>query len=194
MRALGDVRELTAVPVLTQQLDHYRKGEGAWSALDGLAKIADASSMPVFKARLVDRDPFLRRAAAEGLGRAGDASAVAMLETAIGTESSEMVRIAMAFALQKLGRNYLPRLVESVDSEKLAPQIAGYLIELGATVADRLVPHLKDPDPTIRGNVALMLGAIGDESHVPAVQALVKDRDREVVRAATRAIERIKMR
>lgn len=194
MRALGDIGDQTAVQALTKQLDHYRKGEGAWSALDGLAKIGHASSVPVFKARLVDRDQFLRRAAAEGLGRSGDPSAVALLETAIGTESSEMVRIAMAFALQKLGRNFIPRLVESVDSEKLAPQIAGYLIELGPPVADSLVPHLKDPDATIRGNVALMLGAIGSETHVPAVQALAKDRDRDVVRAAARAIERIKMR
>ena len=194
MRALGDLREVTAIQSLTQQLEHYRKGEGAWSALDGLAKIGHSSSVPVFKARLADRDQFLRRAAAEGLGRAGEPSAVAVLETAIGTESSEMVRVAMAFALQMLGRNYIPRLVESVDSEKLAPQVAGYLIELGAPVADSLVPHLRDPDPAIRGNVALMLGAIGSAAHVPVIQPLVTDRDRDVVRAATRAIERIKMR
>ena len=31
-----------------------------------------ASSVPIFTARLTDRDPYLRRAAAEGLGRAGD--------------------------------------------------------------------------------------------------------------------------
>ena len=194
MRALGEVREAAAVQALTQQLDHYRKGEGAWSALDGLAKLGHSSSVAVFKARLADRDQFIRRAAAEGLGRVGEQAAVPVLETAIGTESSEMVRMAFAFALQKLGRNYIPRLVEGLDSEKLAPQIAGYLIELGAPVADGLVPYLKDPDPTIRGNVALMLGNIGSEAHVPAVQALVKDRDRDVVRAATRAIERIKMR
>ncbi len=194
MRALGDIGDQTAVQALTKQLDHYRKGEGAWSALDGLAKIGHASSVPVFKARLVDRDQYLRRAAAEGLGRSGDLSAAALLETAIGTESSEMVRLAMAFALQKLGRNYIPRLVESVDSEKLAPQVAGYLIELGPPVADSLVPHLKDPDATIRGNVALMLGAIGSERHVPAVEALARDRDRDVVRAAGRAVERIRMR
>ena len=194
MRALGDIREVTAIQSLTQQLDHYRKGEGGWSALDGLAKIGHSSSVPLFKARLADRDQFFRRAAAEGLGRVGEPSAVPVLETAIGTESSEMVRIAMAFALQKLGRNYIPRLVESVDSEKLAPQVAGYLIELGAPVADSLVPHLKDPDATIRGNVALMLGAIGSEAHVPMVQPLVNDRDRDVARAATRAIERLKMR
>lgn len=194
MRALGEIGEQTAIQALTQQLDHYRKGEGAWSALDGLAKIGHPSSLPVFKARLTDRDPFLRRAAAEGLGRAADNSSIAALDAAVGTDSSEMVRAAMAFALQNLGRNYIPRLVESLDSDKLAGQVGDYLIELGPAVADRLVPHLKDPDGTIRGNVALILGAIGTQAHVSALQALAQDRDRGVVRAAGRAVERIKMR
>jgi HEAT repeat protein len=194
LRALGQVREETAIVALTQQLDHYRKGEGAWSALDGLARIAHASSVPAFTARLADRDPFLRRAAAEGLGRAGDTAAIPALEGAASTDSSEMVRAAAAFALQKLGRNYIPRLVESMDSSKLTEQVGEYLIELGPQVADALLPHLKDPDESIRGNVALVLGAIGSQAHVTALEALAQDRDRDVVRAAGRAVERIKMR
>ncbi len=39
MRALGEIGEPTAIRALTEQLDHYRKGEGAWSALDALARI-----------------------------------------------------------------------------------------------------------------------------------------------------------
>lgn len=194
LRALGQVREETAIVALTQQLDHYRKGEGAWSALDGLARIAHASSVPAFTARLADRDPFLRRAAAEGLGRAGDTAAIPALEGAAGTDASEMVRAAAAFALQKLGRNYIPRLVESMDSGKLTEQVGEYLIELGPPVADALLPHLKDPDASIRGNVALVLGAIGSQAHMTALEALAQDRDRDVVRAAGRAVERIKMR
>jgi HEAT repeat protein len=105
-----------------------------------------------------------------------------------------MVRAAAAFALQKLGRNYIPRLVESMDSSKLTEQVGEYLIELGPQVADALLPHLKDPDESIRGNVALVLGAIGSQAHVTALEALAQDRDRDVVRAAGRAVERIKMR
>ncbi len=194
MRALGDLGEQTAIVALTQQLEYYRRGEGAWSALDALAKIGHPSSAPVFKARLEDRDPYLRRAAAEGLGRAGDSSAIATLEAGAGTETAEMVRAAMAFALQKLGRNYIPRLVEFLDTDKLVSQIAEYLLELGPAVADALVPHLKDPSNTIRGNVALLLGAIGSQPHIVSLQALTQDSDRAVSRAATRAVDRIKMR
>jgi HEAT repeat protein len=192
MRALGEIRERRAIKGLTDQFNFYGKGEGAWSALDALAHLADPSSVPVFKSRLADRDPFLRRASAEGLGRAGDSSELSALEIGAGNDPSEMVRAAMAFALQKLGRNYIPRLVESLDSEKTAPQIADYLLELGPSVAPTLLSHLQDPSPAIRGNVATVLGALGNDTTLSALQPLTTDKDRAVAQAATRAIDRIK--
>jgi hypothetical protein len=193
MRALGAIRDRRALPALTEQLNFYGKGEAAWSALDALAHLADPSSVPLFKARLADKDPFLRRAAAEGLGRAGDASELTALEIGAGNDGSEMVRAAMAFTLQKLGRNYVTRLVESLDS-KAAPQVAEYFLELGSAVAPELASHLQDPSVEIRANVATVLGAIGDTTTVDALQPLTQDKDRGVAQAATRAIERLKAR
>jgi HEAT repeat protein len=194
MRALGEIRDRAAVHALTEQLNFYGKGEGAWSALDALARIADPASIPLFKARLADRDPFLRRAAAEGLARTGDTSELPALEIGAGNDPSEMVRAAMAFALQKLGRNYVPRLVESLDSAKVGPQASGYFLELGTGVAPQLLPHLQDPSPELRANVATVLGGIGDASSIEALQRLTADKDRTVAQAATRAIDRIKAR
>ncbi len=191
MRSLGLLGERRAVQALGEQLKFYGKGEGAWSALDALARIADPSSVPLFKVRLTDKDPFLRRAAAEGLGRVNDSSEQSALQIGAGNDPSEMVRAAMAFALQKLGRNYIPRLVESLDSEKMAPQIGDYLLELGPSIAPTLVSHLHDPSPAIRGNVATVLGALGDAATVAALQPLTGDKDRSVAQAATRAIDRI---
>lgn len=194
MRALGEIREESAVQALTEQLEYYRKGEGAWSALDALARIGHGSSVAVFKARLSDRDAYLRRAAAEGLARTNDSSEIAALETAAGNDSSEMVRAAAAFALQKLGRNYVGRLVESLDSPKIASQVASYFIELGQPVAAELAVHLKDPGESIRGNVALVIGAIGGPAQVAALEPLLQDRSAEVRRAAERALQRMKVR
>ena len=193
MRALGDIGEARAVQALTEQFTFYRKGEGAWSALDALARIAHQSSVPLFKTHLTDKDAFLRRASAEGLARTGDASEIGTLEMGAGNDGSEMVRAAMAFALQKFGRNYVPRLVESIDSAKMAPQVAAYFVELGPPIVPPLVAHLQDPSPAIRANVALVLGALGGEAALAALQPLTQDRDRDVVRAATRAIQRIEM-
>jgi HEAT repeat protein len=194
MRALGAIREDRAVQALTEQFNFYGKGEGAWSALDALARIASPSSVPLFKARLADKDPFLRRAAADGLARTGDKSEISALQIAAGSDASPMVRTAMAFALQKLGQNYIPRLVESMTSAKTAPQTADYLLELGPSIVPALVPHLQDPSPAIRGNVAQVIGALGGPAAEGALQPLTQDRDHDVAQAATRALQQLKTR
>ncbi len=194
MRALGAIRDRRAVGPLTDQFVFYGKGEGADAALDALARIADPSSLPLFKERLGDRDAEVRRICAEGLGRVGNPADVDGLETAVGDESSEMVRLAMTFALQQAGRNFIPRLVESLAHDKVAAQAAGYLLELGPPVAGLLVPHLSDPSVRIRARVATILGSIGSPEIVAPLQFLTKDADKDVALAAARAIVRIKMR
>jgi HEAT repeat protein len=195
MRALGEIRDTSAIDALTQQFNFYGKGEGAWSALDGLARIGHVSSVPLFKAHIADKDPYLRRAAAEGLGRAGDKSEVSALEIGAGNDQSPMVRAAMAFALQKLGRNYVARLVDFVSSEKMAPQVEGYLLELGPSITRELLPRLQEPDAVVRAHVADVLGVIGDQGAVAALEtAAAADRDRDATAAEKRALERIRSR
>ena len=191
MRALGAIGEDRAVEALTEQFHFYAKGEGAASALDALARIADPSSVPLFKSQLSSKDPFLRRAAADGLGRTGDTSETSALQMTAGNDSSAMVRAAAAFALQKLGQHYIPRLVEFMTSARMAPQIAEYLVELGPPVVPELLPHLQDSNTAIRANVAQVLGVLGGPAATAALQALATDRDRVVSQAATRAIERM---
>jgi HEAT repeat protein len=195
MRALGLLREERVVPTLVEQLKVYGKGEGAWSALDALAHIAHSSSAAVFTERLADKDPNLRRAAAEGLGRLDDKASVSTLETGAGNDPSAMVRAAMAFALQKMGRNYVPRLIEFLDDKdkKVVLQVQNYLIDLGQPVEKELLPSLQEPDEALRAAVAEVLGAIGGDASLTALQDL-KDRSKDVVEAAQRAVERIKMR
>ena len=194
MRALGETREVGAVKALTEQFQFHGKGEGAWSALDALARIADPSSAELFKSQLANKDPYLRRASAEGLGRVGDRSEIETLVTMASNDESEMVRAASAFALQKFGENYLSRLVDFMDSDKMAPQVQAYLFELGTPAAAGLVPRLLEPDEGIRRHVAEVLGGIGDQSTVAGLTPLLKDRDKSVQKAAKLAIERINTR
>jgi HEAT repeat protein len=193
MRALGDLREERAVQALTDQFNYYKKGEGAWSALDALARIAHPSSVPLFKANLTNKDEYFRRASAEGLARTGDASELATLQSAANTEQSKMARAAMTFAMQRLGQNYLPRLVDFMSTDNLAPQVQGYLMELGPSIAPSLVPLLQEPDATVRVRITEVLGAIGSHSTIAALEPLAKDHDRTTAAAAGNAIERIKL-
>jgi HEAT repeat protein len=194
MRALGDIREPRAVRALTEQLEHYGKGEGAWSALDGLARIGHASSAVLFRARLADKDPFLRRAAAEGLGRVGEASSAAAIQAAEAAERSDMARAAMAFALVKLGHDYLPQLLDRLGSDRTRTQVEDYLLELGPSVLPALTARFNDPVAGVRAGAVEVTGVLGTSDSVTALEPLLKDRDREVAEAAMVAIERIKMR
>jgi HEAT repeat protein len=193
MRALGDIDESRSVQALSEQLTYYGKGEGARAALEALARIADPSSVPVFAAQLTHKDPFMRRVAAEGLGRVGDTSQVSLLQTGAGNDLSAAVRAAMAFALQKLGQHYVTRLVDFLNSDDMAHQVQGYLIELGPSIEKELLARLQEPDEVVRARVAEVLGAIGGDASIAVLQGL-KDQDRRVVAAAQQAVERIKLR
>jgi HEAT repeat protein len=190
MRALGAIREPRAAGALAEQFAFYRKGEGAWSALDALAQIGASASVPLFKERLQDKDPYIRRAATEGLGRAGDAASIDTLERNVTIDESPMVRLATAFALQTLGRNYAARLVDLM-SAKVLVQAQDYLVELGPSMAPTIVPRIQDPDPDLREALVSVLGAIGNESALPALQAATKDANASVAAAAKRAVARI---
>jgi HEAT repeat protein len=54
-----------------------------------------------------------------------------------------------------------------------------------------MTPHLQESDPAIREAVANVLGAIGDASSVPTLEAAAKDADASVAAAAKRALARI---
>jgi HEAT repeat protein len=192
MRALGAIGEPRAVAALTEQFAYYKKGEGAWSALDALARIGAPASVPVFKEHLQDKDPYLRRAAAEGAGRAGDASSIETLERNVTADESPMVRLASAFALQKLGRNYSARLIDLMSAPKVSAQGQEYLIELGPAIIPALLPRVQDPDADVREAIVDVLGVFGDASTLPVLQAATKDREASVAAAAKRAIARIR--
>jgi HEAT repeat protein len=194
MRALGEIREERAIQSLTEQLSYYGRGEGAWSALDALARIAHPSSVPLFKTRLADKDPYLRRAAVEGLARTGDVASVEPFVMDVNQDDSEMVRAAMSFALYKKGHvSFLARLIDFADADPLGPQLQEYFADLGPSVVPTVVTRLQDTDAGVRRNLLAILGAVGDQSTVAALTPYKDDRDREVATAATYAIERIKM-
>jgi HEAT repeat protein len=194
IRALGQIDDERAVQALTEQLSYYGGGEGGWAALDALARIAHPSSVSLFQSRLADKDPHLRRAAAEGMGRTADATSVERFVNDVNQDPEKMVRVAMSFALYKKGHpTYLGRLIDFMDSDQVAPQIYGYFMELGPSAVPEAVVRLQDPDVDVRRNLVTILGALGDQSTATALTPYKEDRSRDVATAATYAIERIKM-
>lgn len=190
MRAIGALGEDRAVVALNEQLNYYGRGDGAAAALDALARIAHPSSVQLFTSHLTSREGDLRRAAAEGLGRVGAASAREALETALGGEASPEVRAAMTFALQKLGGQHVPRLIEYLHQPRTTRQVQDYLLELGAPIERDLLPALQDA--SVRVPVAEVLSQIGGDVSLAALQALADDR--ATGEAMSRAASRLRMR
>ncbi len=73
------------------------------AAIEALATVEGAAATGAIADRLRDRDPWVRRAAAKALGRAGTKEAAEPLAAALRTDESDDVRAAAAEALGKLG-------------------------------------------------------------------------------------------
>jgi HEAT repeat protein len=195
MRAIGDVRDERAVPALTEQFEFYeRKGSYAEAAMDGLARIGAARSVPVFQEQLTSKNALLRRFAAEGLARSGQASlSLPTLESGIGSEKDKHTALAFAYALQSVGRPAVDRLVAALSESSLAPAAMLYLTELGQPVARALGGYLQSPEAATRQAVAMVLGVIGGPDALAALDRAKQDPDTDVARAIERAIARARM-
>ncbi|MGH9312205.1 MAG: HEAT repeat domain-containing protein [Vicinamibacterales bacterium] len=150
MRALGQIRDERAVQGLNDQLAHYKRGDLALAAFEGLAGIGHASSVPAFESALGDREAGARRLGAEGLGRSGQAGSAAALEAAFAREKDTFAQLAMTFALCRLDQAYQHRLVEALRVPHTAPQAFAYLLELAPASRRTLEPLLRDPDERLR--------------------------------------------
>ena len=193
MRALGDIREVRAVKALQEQLDFYKRGELAAAAYDGLARVAHASSIPLFQSWLPSRDPLGRRYAAEGLARTGDLQAAASVEPFFDKEKDRQVRAAMAFALVVAGRPATSVLVEALADEDLAPQVMAYLVELGQPVVPQITGSLRAEHPKVRERTAMVLGLVGGADALAALEQLPPDDNLDVARAVERGIARLRL-
>ncbi|HSC26891.1 MAG TPA: HEAT repeat domain-containing protein [Vicinamibacterales bacterium] len=192
MRALGDIREKGAVRALTDQFEFYVRGVAGRSALDALARIADASSVPLFHAQTESHYPAHRQSAYEGLARTGTAKVTLdRIEAALASESDARVRLAMAFALGSTGRPIDP-IVDAVLDERVAAQALEYLAELRPERAAELGKRLRDPDPVVRRYVAIALGFIGGPDAAAALAAAQTETNPDVRNAIQVAQLRIR--
>ena len=193
MRALGDIGEKRASRALRERFVHDQHGPAAEAALDGLARLADPASQPVFFEQASSRDADLRRAAFEGLARLGDVAAIRAVEARTSGEKDRRARLARAFAVARDGGRGLPDLIKAIGEDRLAEQVMAYLVELGRAHVKALVPALADPDVPTRGRIVQVLGLIGGPEALQALQPSTRDPDPAVARAAEHAIARIRL-
>ena len=192
MHALGSMKYERGVQALTDLFKYYGKGDPAEAALDALARIGHATSVPLFMAQLTGKTASVRGIAMEGLARAGDTSALAAIQTAIDHETSQPAVLAGAFALVMLGNAPTDRVSDSLGNAKLRDQAKQYLIEIAPGRTATFAHPLLDSDPEIRLAMVDALGLAGDPAAIAVVEPLLQDRVPEVARAAEQAIARLR--
>ena len=192
MQALGDLRYDRALQALTALFQYHAKGPLAEASLDALARIAHQSSGPLFIDVLASGKATLKGIAIEGLARLGDAQQLPAIERALAAERGEATLLAGRFAAAMLATAPIDPIAEALARPKLHDQAKQYLIELAPGRTAALAPLLQDPTAGARIDALDALALGGDASAIPVVEALLRDPDPQVVRAAERALARLR--
>jgi hypothetical protein len=187
MQALGAMRYERGVQALADLFGYYGKGEPAAAALDALARIAHPTSAALMTAQLASKTAVLRGIAIEGIARLGDASKLTAVQAAGGSERSDGLILAIAFASAMLSNAPADPIVEGLTRPKLRDQAKQYCVELVPRRSALLPRPLQDPDARIRADVVDAIALSRDPSALPLVDKLTADSDARVAKAAERA-------
>lgn len=139
--------------------------------------------------RLASEDAIARQAAANDLGRLGDARAVEPLTTAL-RDKDWGVRREAAQALAKFGKSGIPPLIAALkdDDWVVRQEAAKALGTCGPPAVEPLLAALRDPDWRMRSGAASALGRIKDARAVEPLLVALKDTDQLVHLAAAQAL------
>src|SRR5215213_9288571 len=161
------------------------------SSIDGI----DARSNPAeFAKQLGSTDPLVRQRSAEALARLAATDQRKLVEGYQLQEKNKEVRLALDWALYRMGRSEaLYRVVDDLDSGR-QEQAIGYLSELESP--DVLYPFLKRTNNTPRINAGLLkaLARIGDAQSLELIKPFRDSHQPYVAEAAEIAHDEIEKR
>lgn len=154
---------------------------------------AGAVDSAVVARKLSSRAPFERRAAAEELARLAAVEHRRLAEGYRAQESDTRVRLALDWALYRMGRNEsLFGVVRALDEKKLAEQAVGYLKQLEGP--DPLYVFLERVNGNTRIRLLEVLAAVGDGGTLERIKPFTASLDPGIADAAKFAEREIGIR
>jgi HEAT repeat protein len=190
--ALGQIRDTKSAVALREHVGQSR-GDMLETVVLALARLGLPEDIGLFRQRLTDRSPELRRAAAEGLGRAGDRDSIPALETMLKTDRANDARLAAAFALQRLGQTQSHIVASMLALDEVNAEARDDLFELGAAAVPGVLQALKVATGSrYRADLVQTIGYIGGTDDIASIEPLLRDPDERVQRAATQAVARLR--
>jgi HEAT repeat protein len=146
----------------------------------------------IFLSELASREPFVRQQAAEELARRADTEHLKLVEGYRLQEKNARVRVALDWALYRMGKNEsLFALVYALDSSQ-AEQAAGYLTQLDSP--QPLYIFLGRTKRIAQVRLLELLGEIGDAETLERIKPLLESFEPTVAVAAEHATEQINAR
>ncbi|MBI4457030.1 MAG: HEAT repeat domain-containing protein [Acidobacteria bacterium] len=170
--------------------------------LDALAYIGAPESQSIFAHDLHHKDAEFRRAAVEGLGRAGarpsavypKEESIALLQNQKEEEVRPEVLLAINYALYRLGDDMLlTELINGLDSPRYE-QALQYLLEFSSEEARKLFPFVRLKRKKVQFGLITALGSVGGSDALPLLQELSKDRDSAIAATANESMRRLNAR
>lgn len=203
---VGRLRLAEAVPVLTEiynsGIEERKKilglvpvsgsDELQKKVLEALAYIGDSRNVDLFLNLLTDQRDFYRRQGAEGLARGKASEYVTIMARYYLTEPSSSVKLAMSYALFRMGRE--EHLVELVREINHGDQAYFYLLELEPEKIPLLYPYVQSESNDIKARLLDVIGLRADRSGLEIAEQMTGHENAEVVSAANLAIRRIRAR
>jgi HEAT repeat protein len=191
-----------ALPDLREVMKTTQDREVRRAALAAIARLPDAANRGLLVAYLPDRDPQLRGAAAEGLGRLKDAADLPAIQKAFDDEKDGSARVSLAFALVMQGKleisefSPLQYLVNTLNSATHSGEAQPLLIEAARepAVLAALHPALRAGTRDEKKGLAWVMAQSGGRDEVPLLEALTRDTDVTVASEALRALRTLKLR
>jgi HEAT repeat protein len=199
LETVSVLRSVTSGPDVRQALDRAGSARVRRVALEALAMIATPQDHAILLRYSSERDPQLRAAAIEGLGRLRDPQDMTTIEETFNEQNlDERVRLAAAFAVVMEGKvetsefSALRYLVNSLNLKAHSGLTHAYLAELLRRREVRQAVQSLIVEPTATKDEKILtaqsLAESGAADALPVIERLSKDANPDVSVAATRSL------
>ena len=195
--AVGQLRTREAVRDLVRLAKTSKDKDVRRASLIALAKIPDNGEDRTFLLYLQDKDPQMRAASAEGLGRNGKETDLQTIQDAFATEKNESARQSMAFAAVLLGDlDKLQYVVDGLDSTFHRGESRAFLTELARDprVLSELYTPLTAGTRDQKIELAGVISRSGTQESVSHLEKAAGDPDPRVAEAAGNALRNLQAR
>ena len=186
-QALGNIGGPNALKHLLASLDNNKEPAVRFAIVGSIGNFKDNADLPAKLQSIAANDNSYRaRAAAlEALGRSKSADALNVLTAAVASDSpDDLLRIYALRSLGFLGNDKaVPLLTDwskpgkPIDSRSAAIASLARLDKQNKELTQQIASYLNEPYFNIRWSVLHALGARGDASAIPALEALLKRDD-----------------